>query len=277
MGTVSYDFSGEVVLITGGGRGQGRSHALAFAAAGADVVICEIGETPSSVPYELTSSDELNDVAAEVEALGVRCQAAICDVRSSAQVKLMVDDAIKEFGKIDVLINNAGIESVSTAVDMAEETWDQMIDTQLKGTFLCSQQVGQHMVKARTGRIITTASTSSIVGAPRQTHYVAAKTGMFGFTKALALEMAEHDVTVNCVCPGGIDTPMVAGVIASKDPETASWLEQLGLLTGPWNLFDDGDLLAPMEITQAMMWLASEGARRVTGAAIVVDGGYTIK
>jgi NAD(P)-dependent dehydrogenase (short-subunit alcohol dehydrogenase family) len=274
VANVTYDFSGEVVLITGAGRGQGKNHALNFAKAGADVVIADIGESLSTIPYDLATADELNAVAEEIEALGVRCQAAICDVRDSQQVQLMVDDAIKEFGKIDVLINNAGVESLPTVAEMTEEAWDQMIDTMLKGCFLCSKAVSAHMMEERKGKIITTGSTASTMGMPRQAHYCAAKHGVAGFSKCLAIELAPFDINVNVVCPGGIDTPMVDGLLASREAE---WLEKLPETTGPYNLFNPEEMLDTQEISSAMMWLASDGAKFVTGALIAVDAGFTIK
>jgi NAD(P)-dependent dehydrogenase (short-subunit alcohol dehydrogenase family) len=271
---VTYDFSGEVVLITGAARGQGRSHALAFAAAGADLVLADICAPVAAVPYPLADAEELRAVAAEVEALGVHCQATICDVRDRAQVRAMVDDAITAFGKVDVLINNAAVESLPSVVEMPEEAWDAVLDTALKGAFLCSQAVAGHMTAARKGRIITTGSAASLVGMPLQAHYCAAKHGVVGFTKALAIELAEFGVTANVVAPGGIDTAMTHGLLAS--PEAAG-MERLAAAGGPFNLFDPTAMLASQEITNAMLWLASDAARFVTGSTLTVDAGHTIK
>jgi SDR family mycofactocin-dependent oxidoreductase len=274
VGNVTYDFSGEVVLITGAGRGQGKNHALNFAKAGADLVIADIGQSLDSIPYPLASSEDLNEVAAEVEALGVKCQAAICDVRDSRQVQVMVDDAIAEYGKIDVLINNAGVESLPTVAEMTEEAWDEMIDTMLKGCFLCSKAVSAHMIEKRKGKIITTGSTASTMGMPRQAHYCAAKHGVVGFSKSLAIELAEYGINVNVVCPGGIDTPMVEGLLNCREAE---WMEKLPEIVGPFNLFNPEEMLDTQEITNAMMWLASDAAKFVTGSSLTVDAGFTIK
>jgi NAD(P)-dependent dehydrogenase (short-subunit alcohol dehydrogenase family) len=271
---VTYDFSGEVVLITGAARGQGRSHALAFAAAGADLVLADICAPVEAVPYPLGTAEELEEVAAEARALGVRCETAVCDVRDRAQVRAMVEQAIGAFGKVDVLINNAAVESLPPVVEMSEEAWDAVLDTALKGTFLCSQAVAAHMVDARKGRIITTGSTASKVGMPLQTHYCAAKHGVVGFTKALAIELAEFGITANVVAPGGIDTEMTHGLLAS--PEGAG-MKRMGAAGGPFNLFDPTAMLASQEITNAMLWLASDAARFVTGSTVTVDAGHTIK
>lgn len=272
---VTYDFSDKVVLVTGGARGQGRSHALGFARAGADVVIGDIGEPMDSVPYQLASSDQLNEVAEEIAALGAGCLPAICDVRHAAQVDAMVADAIDEFGHIDVLVNNAGVESLPTVQEMSEQEWDEVIDTMLKGTFLCTKAVIATMIeRGGGGRVITTGSTASTVALPRQAHYTAAKHGVVGFSRSLALEVAEHGITVNVVCPGAIDTPMVEGMLASRHGE---WFETVPAVCGRVNLFNPEEMLDPQEITNAMMWLASDAARFVTGTLLTVDAGYTIK
>jgi NAD(P)-dependent dehydrogenase (short-subunit alcohol dehydrogenase family) len=196
-------------------------------------------------------------------------------VRDGAQVQAMVGAAIEEFGKIDILINNAGMESLPTVQEMTEQQWDEMIDTHLKGTFLCSKYASAHMIGAKRGRIITTGSTLSVVGAPEQAHYSAAKHGMVGFSKSLAIELAPHGITVNVVCPGGIDTPLVSGLLASLGDRTD--VEGLNDVGGPFNLFDPAAMLEPEDITSAMLWLASDAAAFVTGAVLVVDAGFTIK
>jgi SDR family mycofactocin-dependent oxidoreductase len=270
---VRWDFSGQVALVTGAGHGQGRAHALGFAAAGADVVICDIGHQVSSVNYPLGTRDELEQVAKECRALGVRCLPVICDVRDRGQVQAMVAAAIGEFGRIDILVNNAGIESVRLVSEMSEDDWDEMIDTNLKGVFLCSKYVSEHMIAAGRGKIITTGSTSTYGGVPRQAHYCAAKHGLLGFSKALAIELAPHGINVNVVCPTGVDTAMVGGMLGG---DYRDWEEQLPGTTGSWNLVDGG-LLQPDEVTHAVLWLASDAAKYVVGADLKVDAGFTIK
>jgi NAD(P)-dependent dehydrogenase (short-subunit alcohol dehydrogenase family) len=273
---VSYDFDGSVVLITGAGRGLGRAHARGFAAAGADVAITDIGtRAVATVPYPLAGDDGIDSVAKEVLELGARCHAAPCDVRDSEQVATLVQGVIDEFGHIDVLVFNAGVDSVYTVEEMPEEAWDVMIDTHLKGAFLFSKYVIPHMVAAGTGgSIIMTGSTNSMLATPRQAHYTAAKHGMVGFSKSMAIDLAPHRIRVNVVCPGAVDTPMIAGLLASKDAE---WLETVDKLTGMWNLLTPDAMLEPEQITRAVMWLASDGAALVTGTSVLVDGGFSIK
>ena len=272
---VTYDFRGKVVLITGGGRGQGRAHALGFAGAGADVAICDIGQSEvDTVPYGLATSEDINSVAEEVTALGARCLPAVCDVRDSHQVSALVEDVVEEFGGIDIVVNNAGVESLYTVQEMPEEAWDVLLDTNLKGAFLVSKHAIPHMIGRGGGRIIITGSVNSVGGTPKQAHYTAAKHGLVGLAKAMAIDLAEHEITVNLVCPGGVDTPMVTGLQASRDGE---WTQTLDRLTGTWNLISPEDMLEPEEITRAIMWLASDAAQFVTGLSLLVDAGFSIK
>jgi NAD(P)-dependent dehydrogenase (short-subunit alcohol dehydrogenase family) len=186
-----------------------------------------------------------------------------------------VQAVIDEFGHIDVLVFNAGVDSVYTVDEMPEEAWEVMLDTHLKGAFLLSRHVIPHMVAAGNGgSIITTGSTNSALATPRQAHYTAAKHGIVGFSKSMAIDLAPHGIRVNVVCPGAVETPMISGLMASKDAE---WLETLDKLTGMWNLLTPDHMLEPAAITNAVMWLASDGAALVTGISLLVDGGFSIK
>jgi NAD(P)-dependent dehydrogenase (short-subunit alcohol dehydrogenase family) len=272
---VTYDFTGQVALITGGARGIGKAHALGFARAGANVVIADLGEQRPETPYELSTGADVEGTAAEIRALGVECLTVACDVTDEAQVANLGDVAMREFGRIDVLVNNAGTESVHRVVDMPSAAWDLMIGTHLRGTFLCSQRVAREMIAAGRGRIICTGSSLSAVGSPRQAHYAAAKHGVVGFARSLAIELGPSGITVNVVCPGNIDTPMSRGARVGQD----DWASEVGSIGGRWDLLSAGDdlPLQPEEVTKAILWLASEGAAKVTGAQLFVDTGFTIK
>jgi NAD(P)-dependent dehydrogenase (short-subunit alcohol dehydrogenase family) len=269
---VSYDFAGRVALITGGGRGQGRTHALGFARAGADVAICDVGGPLPTIDYGLGTADDLEAVAEEVRALGARCFAGVCDVRVESQVRDFVGQTVSELGRLDVLVNNAGVESIHSLAEMPEEAWDVLLDTNLKGQFLMAKHAIPHL--PRGGSIICIGSTNSLGATPSQAHYTAAKHGVLGMARSLAIELAPQGITVNTICPGGVDTPMVSGMAAS---DTMGLMSTLGTIGGQWNLLAPNEMLSPQEITRAVLWLASDGARFVTGSALVVDAGYTIK
>jgi len=268
---VRYDYSGRVVLITGAARGQGRSHALGFAAAGADVVACDIGTDLAAIPYPLGTEEELHQVATEVEALGVRCLPVVCDVRDGDAVAAMVERAIAELGKVDILIHNAGVNSAAEIEEMAPETWSAVVDTMLGGAANCAKAIAPGMKERGRGKILLTGSVESFIALSKNAHYAAAKHGLLGFTRALAIDLAPHGINVNIVCPGGIDTPML------QITETApGWMDETAALTGAWNLFDREALIQPEEITNAMLWLASDAADLVTGTSLVVDGGFLL-
>ena len=271
-----YDFSGQVAFVTGAAHGQGRTHAQHYAKHGADVVVTDISENMDTVPYDLGTSDELEETASMVEDEGQEALAIEMDVRDENQVEAAVEEAIDEFGRIDVLANNAGIVTVADLVEMDEQLWDEMIDTNLKGVWLCAKHVGKHFIeRGDGGKIVSTSSTAGLVGTPGAGHYVAAKHGVIGLTKTLALELAEYDVNVNAVCPTVVNTPMVSGMTEAYGEEV---LAQMGELAGPFNIFDaENPGLDATDITEAYLWLSSDAARYVTGIALPVDAGFTSK
>jgi NAD(P)-dependent dehydrogenase (short-subunit alcohol dehydrogenase family) len=261
---IQWNFKNQVVLITGAARSQGRAHALAFARAGADVALLDICHNLDSVPWPMSSEEDLNMVAKEVEALGVKALPIVCDVRKEAEVKSAVDAVIAHFGKIDVLINNAGIYPFYSIFDLSEQAWDEVVDTVLKGVFLCSKHVAGHMRAAGRGKIVSTGSTSAVTSVGSHTHYTAAKHGVIGFTKALAIDLAPFGINVNVVSPGGVYTPhissffeRVAAEEAERNPDAPA--ENPIELGGKWNLFND-EAIHPDDITNAMMFLASDAA-----------------
>jgi len=272
---VEYDFSGQVAFVTGAAHGQGRSHAQHYAKHGADVVVTDICDNIESNPYDLGTSDELEETASMVEAEGQEALALEMDVRDEARVEAAVEEAVDYFGRIDILANNAGIWNMSDLVKMDEQQWDELVDTNLKGVWLTSKHVGKHFIdRGDGGKIVSTSSTAGLVGIPGGGHYVAAKHGVLGLTKTLALELAEYDVNVNAVCPTGVNTPLVAGMLEAYGEET---MEEMGAIGGPFNVIDQGELVEPRDISEAYMWLSSDAARYVTGIALPVDAGFTAK
>jgi len=272
---VDYDFGGQVAFVTGAAHGQGRSHAQHYARHGADVVLTDIGHNMDTVQYDLGTGDELRETADLVEDEGQDALTVEMDVRNEAAVEAAVEEAVDEFGKIDILANNAGIAHFGDLVEMDEATWDEMLDTNLKGVWLCSKHVGQHFVeRGDGGKIVSTSSIYGLVAGPGSGHYIAAKHGVLGLTKTLALELAEYDVNVNAVCPTGVETPMISGVTEAYGEEA---LEEATAMTGPWNIFEEGGMIESRDISEAYMWLSSDAARYVTGTAVPVDAGMTAK
>ena len=267
---VQYDFDGTVAFVTGAARGQGRSHAVAYARHGADVVATDICETPDESTYELSGREQLQETVERCEEAGANAIGVEMDVADEADVISAVDEALDEFGRVDILANNAGIAPVAPLLEMDEATWDKTLDVDLKGMWLCSKHVGQRMVEQGDGgRIVNTSSVAGYKASPGLGHYTAAKHGVIGLTKTLAVELAPHDVTVNAVCPSAVDTAMTQGIVENVDPETAEIAEQ----SGPDNLLSE--ILEPEDISAAFMWLSSEDAKFVTVVALPVAAGAT--
>lgn len=270
----SYDFSDTVVFVTGAGRGQGRSHAVEYATHGADVIVTDICDGIETSQYPLSTEAELAETASLVEDAGGRALALELDVRDEAAVRDAVSAAVDEFGGIDVLANNAGLWNVTDLVEMEETRWDDLIETDLKGAWLCSKHVGKHFVeRADGGVIISTGSTASLVGARGSGHYAAAKHGVVGLTKALALELAPHGVRANCVAPTGVETPMLEGIVETVGERA---MEDISDMSGSMNVIDE-QLIEPRDVTEAYLWLSSDAAQYVTGAVLPVDAGMLAK
>lgn len=245
----------QVGIVTGGGQGLGKTFCHAFAEAGADIVVAEINEATGPGTVE------------EVKALGRDALFIPTDVRDEASVEQMVDAALARFGKIDFLMNNAGIVQHLEAEQVAAADWREVLDVNLTGVFLCSQAVGRHMIERREGRIINIASMSGlIVNIPQpQASYNASKAGVIHLTKSLASEWAPYNVRVNAIAPGYMNTAMAAPFF--KDPEYGGvWINAIPMKR-------PGE---PEELGPVAVFLASEASSYVTGATMVVDGGYTI-
>jgi len=203
---------GKVAIVTGAGRGIGRGIALELAKEGADIVVVDADQLTSK--YNQYGSTKVggykaaNKVVGEIKALGRRAIAIECDVTIGDQVNAMVKKALGEFGKIDILVNNAGVITVAPAVELVEEEWDYIMDVNAKGVWLCSKAVVPHMIKQKSGKIINTASIAGKKGYASLSHYCASKFACVGFTQALAMELARHNITVNAICPGIVWTQM---------------------------------------------------------------------
>ena len=270
---------GKVVLITGGARGQGRSHALTFAREGAEVVICDVASSLPTVPYPLASAGELAETARMVEDLGRRCLALQADVRSSAGMRGVVERAVSEFGQVDILLANAGIESFGEAWELTDDQWDEMIAVNLTGVWKSCRAVIPHMIERRTGVILLTSSIAGLKGLANQAHYCAAKHGVVGLMRALAIELAPHGIRVNTIHPSSVDTPIIKNqamytLFSGGKPdatleEVTPGFRSLNLLDIPW--------MEPQDISNAVLWLASDDARYVTGTTMTIDAGLMAK
>lgn len=243
---------GKKALVTGASRGIGRAIALALAAEGADVVVNYAGSEAAA-----------KAVAAEIEAMGRKAMVIQADISSSEAATAMIDQAVKEFGRIDVLVNNAGITRDGLLMRMKEEDWDAVLTTNLKGVFNCTKAAIKYMMKQKAGHIVSISSVVGEMGNAGQANYAAAKAGVIGFTKAVAKEVAARGITVNAVAPGFIKTDMTA-VLNEKQVE--------GMLTTiPLKRLGD-----PSDIAKAVVFLASEDANYITGQTINVDGGMVM-
>ncbi len=261
-------FAGRVAFITGAAHGQGRAVALALAESGADIVAFDVAAKIEYPAYAQGSGAELDSLVAEVHALGRRALAFVGDVRDSAAIQQAVDAAVAEFGRIDVLFNNAGIVAYAAADEMTELEWDAMIDVNLKGPFLVARSVIPVMKAQRSGVIINNSSVMGLRGGNRLSHYVASKHGLTGLTKAWAIELAPWGIRVVSIHPTGVNTPMNDG-LAELEGATAIEIAERSagnLLPGvPW--------IEASDVAELVLYLASDRARYATGAQFTLDAG----
>jgi SDR family mycofactocin-dependent oxidoreductase len=200
---------GQVALVTGGGRGQGRSHALTLAAEGATLVVCDVPAPMTSLSYPLATQEDLDETVRLVKDIGGVCVGVPTDVRDAAAVDEAVRLTLDEFGRLDILVANAGIAGQARLWEVSDAAWNEMVATNLTGVFYCLRAVVPPMRQERYGRIVVTSSMGGRMGIPNIAHYNATKWGVIGMAKSLALEVATEGITVNVVCPCTVATPMV--------------------------------------------------------------------
>ncbi len=267
---------GKVAFITGAARGQGRSHAVRLAQEGADIIAVDNCQDVASVPYPGASDADLAETVKQVEELDRRIVARQADVRDLSALQGAVDEGLSQFGHIDVICANAGICSFGGALELTEEVWQEMIDVNLTGVWKTVRAAARPMVEAgRGGSIILTSSTAGLVAFPNLAHYVAAKHGVTGLMRVLAVELAPHMIRVNSVHPTTVDTPMVQnpamyelfGLPGASREEAEQGFKAVNALPIPW--------VEAVDISNAVLFLASDESRYVTGTTVQVDAAGT--
>jgi SDR family mycofactocin-dependent oxidoreductase len=269
---------GKVALITGGARGIGRACAVRFAEEGADVVVVDIGRDVETVPYNGARATQLEEAVAEIEGLGRRAVAVRADVRDGEAMRAAAETAIARLGKVDALVAAAGIDSWGKAWELTDDQWDTMIDVNLTGVWQSAKAVAPHMVERGTGSMVLIGSVLSHKHNPGFAHYTAAKHGVLGLTRALALELAEHMVRVNSVDPTAVRTDMTInqdflGELAGKEAGTVDDAEER---LRRWNAMPLL-MIEPVDVANAVLFLSSEEARYITGVSLPVDLGAMLK
>ena len=268
---------GQVAVITGGARGQGRADAVALARLGARIVLCDVPAPMRSVQYQLGSAEDLALTVSLVEEAGSSAIALAADVRDPAAVGRVADAAIAEFGQIDILVANAGIVSTGRLWELSDEAWQEMIGTNLTGVFNALRAVVPHMRERRYGRIVVISSQGGRAGLPGISHYSAAKWGIIGLAKSLALEVAAEGLTVNVVAPGTVRTPMVVNETtverdANGEPLSDEILGQRFAahhpIPRPW--------IYPQDVAREVVHLVTEPGN-ITGAVIEIGLGQSAR
>lgn len=248
--------AGKVAFITGAGSGIGQASALLFGQEGAGV--CAVDLDPASAQA----------TAGSITALGGQALSTSADVSASDQVRRAVDACLQHFGRIDVLVNCAGIGSSQTVVDTPEDLWERVFAVNVRGTFLCCKAIVSHMIEAGGGTIVNIASVAGMVGLKNRAAYCASKGAVISLTQAIAVDHVGQRIRCNCICPGTVDSPWVARLLAAA-PDPAA--ERAALVARQ----PMGRLGTPEEIARAALYLVSDDAAFITGSSLVIDGGLT--
>ncbi|HXP58532.1 MAG TPA: mycofactocin-coupled SDR family oxidoreductase [Streptosporangiaceae bacterium] len=273
---------GKVAFVTGAARGQGRSHAIRLAEEGADIIAVDLAAQVDSVPYAMSTPDDLAQTVKEVEALDRRIVASQADVRDYGALKAAVDDGVAQLGRLDIVAANAGIFSFGKADVLEEQTWQDMIDVNLTGVWHAAKAAIPHIrAGGHGGSIVLTSSTAGLMPFENMAHYTAAKHGVVGLMRTLALELAPDFIRVNSVHPTSVNTDMIQNAATyelfapdlTPEQRTKEVLgerfQTLNALPIKW--------VEPRDISNAVLWLASDESRYVTGVTLPIDAGSLIK
>ena len=271
---------GKVAFITGAARGQGRSHAIRLAQEGADIIAVDLCDQIESVPFPMSTPENLRETVAEVESLDRRIVASQVDVRDAEATKAALDEGVAQLGRLDIVCCNAGIGSVGRIHELSEQTWQDVIDVNLTGVWHTAKAAIPHLIEGRRGgSIILTSSSVGLMAFENIGHYVSAKHGVVGLTRALALELAPHFIRVNSIHPTNVNTPMIMNDVNRKlfvpgeenptQEQFAAAAQQINAIPIPW--------VEAIDISNAVLFLASDEARYVTGIAMPVDAGALLK
>lgn len=247
-------FKDKVAIVTGGARGIGKAIAVKMAEEGASVVIVD------------KNPDTLKDTVEGIKKKGGQAVAIVGDMTRAEDINRMVQTTIEQFGKIDILINNVGLFTFEPFLDTKEEEWDRLLALNLKSTMLCSRAVLKEMVKRSYGKIVNISSDAARVGLTAMASYSAAKAGVIGLTRTLAREMARHNINVNCVCPGLVDTQMTADLLAFAPEMKEKMIKAI-----PFRR-----LATPEDVAAAVCFFASDEASYITGQSLSVNGGQAM-
>ncbi len=276
------ELMGRSALITGGARGFGKSAALMLARQGASVAVADVATGESVGAYSAATADDLDQVVKEISALGQPALGIRADVTKSADCKRMADQTIAAFGKIDILIANAGVGGCGdVAWDQTEELWDLTLAVNLKGVWLTTKYVVPHMIERRYGKIVVTSSRDGLKSEEACAAYIASKHGVMGYMKSLAMEVGSFNINVNAICPTGM------GKIEEGGSPNRFWDLRVGHANATaadfeeWsdkqNLIQLGRQPAFEEVAEGLLWLVSDRSRLMTGSSLVMDAGYIVK
>ncbi len=264
---MTQEMQGRVAFVTGAANGQGRASALALAREGAHVVALDVARPLAYPGYALGTPEGLDLLAQQCREIGVEYLAFRADVRDDVAVSAAVAQTMERFGRIDVLFNNAGICGYGLAHELTEEAWDAMLDVNLKGAWIVARRIIPHMMAQKRGVILNNSSIAGLRGMGRLSHYAASKWGLVGLTKSWAIELAPYNVRVVSIHPTGVNTPMNDGLAALEGATAREIAERSAgnLLDVPW--------IEPEDVAAAVVFLASDRARFITGAQFTLDAG----